>query len=88
MAISEFMGFVLDGCEALTHEEEQKYMDAATELGRRLDESYSLALTGIRAFIGERTVKNHLHNIFDKLGVSDRLELALYAIHNNLHTGR
>ena len=30
----------------------------------------------------------HLHNIFDKLGVSDRLELALYAIHNNLHTGR
>ena len=33
----------------LTHEEEQKYMDAATELGRRLDESYRLALTGIRA---------------------------------------
>jgi len=32
--------------------------------------------------------QNHLHNIFDKLGVSDRLELALYAIHNNLHTGR
>ena len=33
----------------LTHEEEQRYMDAATELGRRLDESYGLALTGIRA---------------------------------------
>jgi len=31
--------------------------------------------------IGEQTVKNHLHNIFDKLGVSDRLELALYALH-------
>jgi len=41
-----------------------------------------------RMFISEQTVKNHLHNIFDKLGVSDRLELALYAIHNNLHTGR
>jgi DNA-binding NarL/FixJ family response regulator len=38
-----------------------------------------------RMFISEQTVKNHLHNIFDKLGVSDRLELALYAIHNNLH---
>jgi DNA-binding NarL/FixJ family response regulator len=25
-----------------------------------------------------------LHNIFDKLGVSDRLELALYAIHHRL----
>lgn len=39
-----------------------------------------------RMFISEQTVKNHLHNIFDKLGVSDRLELALYAIHKNLQT--
>ena len=38
-----------------------------------------------RMFISEQTVKNHLHNVFDKLGVSDRLELALYAIHHNLH---
>ena len=37
--------------------------------------------------ISEQTVKNHMHNIFDKLGVSDRLELALYAIHNHLHEG-
>lgn len=34
--------------------------------------------------ISEQTVKNHLHNIFDKLGVSDRLELALYALHHRL----
>ena len=33
-----------------------------------------------KMFITEQSVKNHLHNIFDKLGVSDRLELALYAI--------
>ena len=39
-----------------------------------------------KMFISEQTVKNHLHNIFDKLGVSDRLELALYAIHKNIHT--
>ncbi len=37
-----------------------------------------------KMFISEQTVKNHLHNIFDKLGVSDRLELALYAIHNKM----
>ncbi len=37
-----------------------------------------------RMFISEQTVKNHLHNVFDKLGVSDRLELALYAIHRNI----
>ena len=40
-----------------------------------------------RMFISEQTVKNHLHNIFDKLGVSDRLELALYAIHKQLQGG-
>jgi DNA-binding NarL/FixJ family response regulator len=38
-----------------------------------------------KLFISEQTVKNHLHNIFDKLHVTDRLELALYAIHNNLN---
>ncbi len=33
-----------------------------------------------RLFISEQTVKNHLHNIFEKLGVSNRLELALYVM--------
>ena len=39
---------------------------------------------GEKLFISEQTVKNHIHNIFDKIGVSDRLELALYAIHHGL----
>jgi DNA-binding NarL/FixJ family response regulator len=39
---------------------------------------------GQKLFISEQTVKNHLHNLFNKLGVSDRLELALYAIHHRL----
>lgn len=34
--------------------------------------------------ISEQTVKNHLQNVYDKLGVSDRLELALYALHHKL----
>ena len=34
--------------------------------------------------VTEQTVKNHLSNIFDKLGVSNRLELALYAVHHGL----
>ena len=33
-----------------------------------------------KMFINEQTVKNHLHNIFEKLNVSDRLELALYFV--------
>jgi DNA-binding NarL/FixJ family response regulator len=39
---------------------------------------------GEKLLISEQTVKNHLRNIFDKLGVSDRLELALCAIHHCL----
>jgi DNA-binding NarL/FixJ family response regulator len=40
-----------------------------------------------KLFISEQTIKNHLHNIFEKLGVADRLELALFAVHNGLHAG-
>ena len=35
--------------------------------------------------ISEQTVKNHLHNIFNKIGVSDRLDLALYAVDKGWH---
>src|SRR5207247_2666230 len=62
-------------------------------LSQREREIVSLVAQGFKnkqmaekMFISEQTVKNHLHNIFDKLGVSDRLELALYAIHKNIHT--
>lgn len=34
--------------------------------------------------ISERTVKNHLSNIFKKIKVSDRTQAALYAIKNNI----
>jgi two-component system nitrate/nitrite response regulator NarL len=34
--------------------------------------------------ISEETVKRHLSNIFDKTGVSTRLELALFAIAHKL----
>jgi DNA-binding NarL/FixJ family response regulator len=34
--------------------------------------------------ISEDTVKHHLSNIFDKVGVSTRLELALFAVHQDL----
>jgi len=38
--------------------------------------------------ISEDTVKNHLTNVFDKVGVSSRLELALFAVNNRLVEGR
>jgi DNA-binding NarL/FixJ family response regulator len=63
-----------------------------TVLSAREREVVALVCQGFRnkeiaekMFISEQTVKNHLHNIFDKLGVSDRLELALFAIHKKLN---
>jgi two-component system, NarL family, nitrate/nitrite response regulator NarL len=39
-----------------------------------------------RFSISEQTVKHHVTNIFDKLGVYNRLELALFAVHHGLIT--
>lgn len=35
----------------------------------------------------EQVVKNYLRKVYDKLGVSDRLELALYCVHHELLKG-
>jgi DNA-binding NarL/FixJ family response regulator len=37
--------------------------------------------------ISEQTVKHHLSSIFDKVGVCNRLELALFAVHHRLVEG-
>ena len=38
----------------------------------------------IRVNTTEQVVKNYLRKVYDKLGVSDRLELALYCLHHRL----
>jgi len=39
---------------------------------------------GLALRLSQQTVKNHLSHIYDKLGVSSRLELALHATHHRL----
>ena len=58
--------------------------DREKEVVQLVSQGFRNREIGEKLFISEQTVKNHLHNIFDKLGVSDRLELALYAIHHKL----
>jgi DNA-binding NarL/FixJ family response regulator len=58
--------------------------DREMEIVQLIAQGFQNKEIGKEIFISENTVKNHLHNIFDKLGVSDRLELALYAIHHSL----
>jgi two-component system, NarL family, nitrate/nitrite response regulator NarL len=60
----------------LTHRE-LELVSAIVEGATNKDISRQLGLS-------EQTVKNHLSNIFDKVGVSNRLELALFAIHHRL----
>jgi len=55
-------------------------------VGVILDGCSNAAIAGKFA-ISEKTVKQHLTNIFDKVGVSNRLELALFALHHKLDTG-
>ena len=58
--------------------------DREKQIVQLVAQGYCNKEIGEKLFISEQTVKNHLHNIFDKLGVSDRLELALYAMHHRL----
>ncbi len=67
---------------------------SAAQLSPRERQIIQLVLAGCRnrevateLKISEKTVKNHLSNIFDKLGVSDRLEMALYVLDKKLLGG-
>ena len=35
-------------------------------------------------FSTQQVIKNYLRNVYDKIGVSDRLELALFTIHHRI----
>lgn len=50
-------------------------------------EGYSNADIAQRCRISEQTVKHHIGHIFDKLGSSNRLELALFAVNHRLWVG-
>jgi two-component system, NarL family, nitrate/nitrite response regulator NarL len=70
--------------EAGQRREKPLLSDREKEIVQLVAQGFRNREIGEKLFISEQTVKNHLHNIFDKLGVSDRLELALYAIHHRL----
>ncbi len=47
-------------------------------------EGYSNKDIAKKFSISEQTVKHHLSRIFDKVGVSNRLELALFSVNHQL----
>ena len=66
-------------------------MDKLNDLTRREIDVLKLLAEGLfnkeiasRLNISERTVKNHVSNIFKKISVSDRTQAAVFAIRNNI----
>jgi DNA-binding NarL/FixJ family response regulator len=87
----------LDGrfAEAVLHAfgtiQPESKADGKSELSAREMEVIALVVQGYKnrdiaqkLFISEKTVKNHLSAIFNKLGVADRLELTLYAFEKRM----
>ena len=67
--------------------------DRLNELTRREIDVLKLLAEGlfnkeiaVKLDISERTVKNHVSNIFKKISVNDRTQAAVFAIKNNLIT--
>ncbi len=49
-----------------------------------ISKGYNNKEIGQELFISEKTVKNHVSNIFKKIKVNDRTQAALFAIKNNI----
>jgi two-component system, NarL family, nitrate/nitrite response regulator NarL len=81
---SEVMKAFSKSSESGPRREKPLLSDREKEIVQLVAQGFRNKEIGEKLFISEQTVKNHLHNIFDKLGVSDRLELALYAIYHRL----
>jgi len=59
---------------------EMSIITCITQGKRNKEIAYQLGTT-------DQVIKNYLRKIYDKLGVSDRLELALYCLHNKIIQG-
>jgi two-component system nitrate/nitrite response regulator NarL len=57
------------------------------EIVRAVVAGYTNKEIAMRSSISENTVKSHLTHIFNKLGASNRVELALFAAHHRLLDG-
>ncbi|MGI6558317.1 MAG: response regulator transcription factor [Limnochordia bacterium] len=64
------------GKECLTPREREIAMLMATGLTNKE--------IGAKLFVSEHTVKNHVSNIYRKLGIDDRTQLALWAVRSGL----
>lgn len=84
-------GVVANGCLGTVHEEDPVGVRVRDRLTPKEMKIVALIIQGCknreiaqRLFTTEQVVKNYLRSIYDKTGVSDRLELALFTIHHRM----
>lgn len=86
----ESLESVLLDCKRGADSGEKDFLNVNKLTKREMDVLENLALgmynkeIAIKLEISERTVKNHVSNIFKKVGVADRTQAALFAIRNGL----
>jgi two-component system response regulator DegU len=73
----------IDG-EAVGARHENGLTERELEIVRLVAQGNKNREVGVTLAISERTVKTHLTNIFQKLGVRDRVGLVMYALRNGL----
>ena len=73
---------------SVNHTSRQHNKDQLTsrevEVLQHVAQGDSNKLIGIKLFISEKTVKNHLYRIFQKLNVDDRTQATLYALKHKI----
>lgn len=84
-------GVIANGCQGTVHEEDPVGARVRDRLTPKEMKIVALIIQGCknkeiayRLFTTEQVVKNYLRSIYDKTGVSDRLELALFTIHHRI----
>ncbi len=86
----QMAGKLFDGCRQLLRHQELLQSRKPTLTGRELEVLQLVAdgrtsrEIGEELYISENTVKNHIRNILDKLGLHSRNEAVLYAVRENL----
>jgi DNA-binding NarL/FixJ family response regulator len=84
-------GVVANGCHGTVYEEDPVGARVRDRLTPKEMKIVALIIQGcknkeiaLRLATTEQVVKNYLRSIYDKTGVSDRLELALFTIHHRM----
>jgi DNA-binding NarL/FixJ family response regulator len=83
-ALAEELSHIGAEGDPISTRQENGLTERELEIVRLVASGYKNKEVGATLAISERTVKTHLTNIFQKLGVRDRVGLVMYALRHNL----